>query len=358
VSDEEPSKRANDQSAIEREIDRRASENQQQYKRVHVRKLIPAELVYAFVVLLLLGLCIALWTVRTVSKDAGERYYNEPLWNFRAAQPHAQLDFVQEEESHRQAVATAQKKGVDEYAKALADLGRFYLLNGRWDQAAEEMQTAHKAASSGHRDKALMESIDFALGDADLQMGRSEEAQQWLQKSNTLLDQAGMPDDAARTKILEDLVTAYSDTNNLQAARTACVRLLQQISDPHSHSTANPTLWRCQLADICRRTQDYAGAEQMFREALPQLVKTGGSTSSDVARARFGLALTCARNGQSQEANKNFALAMSAAEQSEGPRSALLRAIKHAYAYNLWKSNWIAAAAMTFSATDQESKTK
>jgi tetratricopeptide (TPR) repeat protein len=341
---------------MQREIDQRAEEHQKQYKRVHVRRLIPPELIYAFVVLLLLGLCIAMWTVRTVSKDAAERYYNEPLWNLRPPQPKEQADFAKQEQQLQQAAADLEKKGTAEHGAAVFALGQNYLTNGRWDLAAQALLDAHKSLATAVPDKNTAEAIDFGLGHAYLQMGKSEEAIQWLQKANTLLDQGGV--DAgrdARGKILQDLVIAYSDTDNLEAARKTCTAFLQQLQEGGS-SSGDLTIWRCQLADISRRTGNFDTAERLFLQALPQLKKE--NSVADIARARFGLALSYAKASDSQKANENFALALDAAEQTEGPRGTLLRSIKHAYAYSLWKSNWIAAAAMTFGAADSESKGK
>jgi len=354
LSDEEQSNSPADFSATQREIDKRAEEHQHQYKRVHVRRLMPPELIYAFVVLLLLGLCIALWTVRTVSKDAAELYYNEPLWNLRPPQPKEQTDFAQQERRLQQAVAAAEKKGTADHAAALIQLGQNYLVNGRWDLAAQALLDARKLASRAAEDKNSTEAIDFGLGHAYLQMGKSDEAIEWLQKANTLLDRGGISIARdAKEKILQDLVIAYSDTNNLDAARRACTDFLKQLQES-GLSSGDLTIWRCQLADITRRNGDYTTAERLFIQALPQLKKD--NALGDIARARFGLALACSKAGDPQEAKQNFALAQAAAEQAEGPHGPLLRSIKHAYAYSLWKSNWIAAAAMTFSATDADSK--
>jgi tetratricopeptide (TPR) repeat protein len=356
LSDEQQPNSPSDFSAMQREIDQRAEEHQKQYKRVHVRRLIPPELIYAFVVLLLLGLCIAMWTVRTVSKDAAERYYNEPLWNLRPPQPKEQADFAKQEQQLQQTATDLEKKGPAEHGAAELALGQIYLNNGRWDLAAQALLEAHKSFATAVPDKNTAEAIDFGLGHAYLQMGKSEEAIQWLQKANTLLDQGGVSAGRdARGKILQDLVIAYSDTDNLEAARKACMAFLQQLQEGAA-SSGDVTIWRCQLADISRRTGNFNTAERSFLQALPQLKKD--NSVADIARARFGLALSYAKEGDSQKANENFALALDAAEQTEGPRGPLLRSIKHAYAYSLWKSNWIAAAAMTFGAPDSEGKGK
>lgn len=357
MSDEEQSNDPSDPSALQRDIDRSAEAHHKQYKRVHVRRLIPPELIYTFVVLLLLGLCIAMWTVRTVSKDAAERYYNEPLWNMRPPQPKEQPDFAVQEQQLQQAAANTEKKGNAEHVAALLAIGQNYLTNGRWDMAAQALSDAHVALGPNSPDKNTAEAIDFGLGHAYLQMGKSEEAIQWLQKANTKLDQGAVSAGgrAAKGKILQDLVIAYSDTDNLEAAQTACTAFLQQLQES-GLSSGDLTIWRCQLADISRRTGNFNAAERLFIQALPQLKQR--SSLDDIARARFGLALAYAKAGDSQKANENFALALDAAEQSDGPRGPLLRSIKHAYAYSLWKSNWIAAAAMTFSAADNESKDK
>jgi tetratricopeptide (TPR) repeat protein len=356
LSDEQQSNNPSDFSATQREIDQRAEEHQKQYKRVHVRRLIPPELIYAFVVLLLLGLCIALWTVRTVSKDAAERYYNEPLWNLRPPQPKEQPDFAKQEQQLQQVAADAQNNGPSAHGAAIFAVGQSYLTNGRWDLAAQALLDAHKSLGASVPDKSMAQAIDFGLGHAYLQMGKSEEAIQWLQKANTLLDQGAVSSDRdAKSKILQDLVIAYSDTNNLEAAQKTCTTYLKQLQESGA-SSANLTIWRCQLADVGRRTGNFSTAEQLFLQALPQLKKD--NSLADVARARFGLALAYAKSGDSQKANENFVLALDAAEQTEGPHGSLLRSIRHAYAYSLWKSNWIAATAMTFSAADAEGKDK
>jgi tetratricopeptide (TPR) repeat protein len=332
----------------EQEIERSIVGQHGRYTTLNLLRLIPAELWLTSIVLMLVGVSIALWTARIVNRDAVERYGEESLWQLRSAHIQEQADYLDQEKALRQNLLSAAQKSGPEYIASLIAFGEFYLRNGKWDLAAGCFENVLKTVKSQGRDAGSLGPVYLALGKADLEMGKIEDSIHYL----LLARQASTSSQADDEEVLKELVAAYSQNSNLVAAKKAC-RTLLDILSTDKRNTAVQAFWECQLADIERRMKDGVGAERLYRQALIDLAQQPAAAGGDLARARFGLAIVCAEQGDSAEAERNFKQAIAQAEKSEGPDSQLLQSIRRAYAYTLWKTNWIAAAALTFVTGDK-----
>jgi tetratricopeptide (TPR) repeat protein len=317
-------------------------------QRIRLSRLIPSEILFAGIVFITLGCTVAIWTARIIMRDAAIRYESEPLWQITLPKPKEQPDYSAQEQRLRQDLAKAAQHTGTSYTQALLNLGDMYLTNGKWELAIGCFDNAYKSLGNNMSDKRLVTSIYFSLAHANFELGKVDTAIHWLTQAKAAAESDKEHGSAMMIHIQEELALAYSQADNLAAAKRSCVQLLKTVG-ASKPDDSRLVLWTCLLADLERRMKDDVGAERLFRQALIDLSKRTDNVGGDIARAEFGLALACAHQGDDAEALRNYKAALAQAEKSEGPHSELVHSIRRVYAFSLWKTNWIAALALTVS---------
>lgn len=312
---------------------------------VRLANFFPPELVFVAAVVIALGLCIGYWAVHSVDSSVLNQFDNKQLWDLNPKPQKASFNEVEQYKRYMDA-AKDSKSGIKADIDFVVDCARA----GRWQRAIElssRLAQMRQINDQPLASKAELMRFYDAYGMSFLGLGKVKEAVGPLEKAVSNYDESAPAAD--RQQLLQDLVAMYSDRADLSHALDSCERLLDLISSTSPAQDYQASYWNCQRADLLRRKTELGEADTLFRQQLVELNRTPGNHDDDLARVRFALALIAGKNDDFREEQRNYKLALAEAQLAEGPRGELKLQIQRAYAFSLWRSNWIAALALSLS---------
>jgi len=334
------------------DIDEAAHAKLQKFQRIQAGRLIPKELLISLIAGLIVLISVVSWTVYSNTGDINSDFEDCGLWTMSFyPQPQGTKDFEQQEKSLKAAIQASAKAGGQTHANQMALLGSLYMRNGMWQQALDLLsgwKTAHTDQTSSSTAMAF-----YDLGLTQYQLGDEVHAETSFRDCLATARKAGVTEYESTLPACQGLVAIYTKMGDLPTAQEAADRILEiyakrPANDP---ATGDKSFWLCQSADINRRMKNYKQAEEQFKRALSGGLR--GEQSNDTARALFGLGLVLLKEHKFQDAEKSLKQAHMLAQATMGPTEPILLAIREQYAQCLWKTNWIAALALKFSAADK-----